>query len=142
MRFWQSETGPGAGLRRFLGFRAFCVLFWLSELSQLPIDQRELKIANWQSVIDRARKPSQNKPSKFRRFWDLAPGTAFLNHGSFGACPRDVLARQAELRRRMEAEPVQFLWRRYEELLDPSRRILASYVGANARDVVFVTNAT
>lgn len=42
----------------------------------------------------------------------------------------------------MEAEPVQFLWRRYEELLDPSRRILASYVGANPRDVVFVTNAT
>lgn len=42
----------------------------------------------------------------------------------------------------MEAEPVQFLWRRYEELLDPARRALAKFVGARPRDLVFVTNAT
>jgi isopenicillin-N epimerase len=42
----------------------------------------------------------------------------------------------------MEAEPVQFLWRRYEERLDPSRAILADFIGARAKDVVFVTNST
>lgn len=42
----------------------------------------------------------------------------------------------------MEAEPVQFLWRRYEERLEPSRRALARFLGARPRDVVFVTNAT
>jgi len=42
----------------------------------------------------------------------------------------------------MEAEPVQFLWRRYEERLEPSRRILAEFLGAEAKDLVFVTNAT
>ena len=42
----------------------------------------------------------------------------------------------------MEAEPVQFLWRRYEERLEPSRTALARFVGARPRDLVFVTNAT
>lgn len=42
----------------------------------------------------------------------------------------------------MEAEPVQFLWRHYEERLEPSRAALAKFLGARARDVVFVTNAT
>jgi len=42
----------------------------------------------------------------------------------------------------MEAEPVQFLWRRYEERLEPSRATLAQFVGAHPRDLVFVTNAT
>ncbi len=42
----------------------------------------------------------------------------------------------------MEAEPVQFLWRRYEERLERSRAILADFIGARTRDVVFVTNST
>ena len=42
----------------------------------------------------------------------------------------------------MEAEPVQFLWRRYEERLEPSRIELAKFIGARPQDVVFVTNAT
>jgi isopenicillin-N epimerase len=42
----------------------------------------------------------------------------------------------------MEAEPVQFLWRRFEERLEPSRTVLARFLGARPRDLVFVTNAT
>ncbi len=82
------------------------------------------------------------KPNRFRRFWELKPGTVFLNHGSFGACPKPVLALQTELRRKLEAEPVQFLWRRYEERLEPARRALAKFIGAPAQDLVFTTNAT
>lgn len=66
----------------------------------------------------------------------------FLNHGSFGACPGKILRQQQGFRRQMEAEPVQFLWRRYEERLEPSRATLAQFVGAHPRDLVFVTNAT
>jgi isopenicillin-N epimerase len=72
----------------------------------------------------------------------LAPGIVFLNHGSFGACPTEILAKQNELRRRMEAEPVQFLWRRYEEYLEPARAAVARFVGARPRDLVFIANAT
>ncbi len=42
----------------------------------------------------------------------------------------------------MEAEPVQFLWRLYEERLEPARAQVARFVGARPRDLVFVNNAT
>jgi isopenicillin-N epimerase len=42
----------------------------------------------------------------------------------------------------MEAEPLQFLWRRYEERLEPARNELAHFLNARPRDLVFVTNAT
>lgn len=80
--------------------------------------------------------------SGLRELWALKPGIVFLNHGSFGACPSAILKLQTELRRRMEAEPVQFLWRHYEERLQVARAEVARFVGANPRDLVFVTNAT
>jgi isopenicillin-N epimerase len=82
------------------------------------------------------------KRSNFGRYWGLSPGTVFLNHGSFGACPKPILRLQQELRAQMEAEPAQFLWRRYEERLEPSRREVAKLVGVDAKDLVFITNAT
>ena len=66
----------------------------------------------------------------------------FLNHGSFGACPKAILKLQSELRAQMEAEPVQFLWRRYEERLEPARVELAKFLGARVRDLAFITNTT
>jgi isopenicillin-N epimerase len=74
--------------------------------------------------------------------WGLDPDITFLNHGSFGATPLAVLEKQAELRRRLESEPVRFLTRELEGLLDESRRELAAFVGADAEDVGFVPNAT
>jgi isopenicillin-N epimerase len=90
-------------------------------------------------------RPENNQPKKYRgcaRYWGLKRSVVFLNHGSFGACPLPILALQSRLRRAMEAEPVQFLWRRYEERLEPSRKILARFIGAKPQDLVFVTNAT
>ncbi len=43
-------------------------------------------------------------PSHFRKLWALDPSITFLNHGSFGACPKPVLALQAELRRKIDAD--------------------------------------
>ncbi len=90
----------------------------------------------------RDRKSARPVPSRFRRHWLLAPGTLFFNHGSFGACPKPILELQAELRRQMEEQPVQFLWRRFEERLEPARARLAEFLGARRQDCVFVTNAT
>src|SRR5438105_5589226 len=74
--------------------------------------------------------------------WLLDPAVVFLNHGSFGACPREVLAHQAALRSEMEAEPVRFLSRELDERLDAARAALAGFLGADADDLAFVTNAT
>jgi isopenicillin-N epimerase len=80
--------------------------------------------------------------SPLRRFWKHAPNTVFLNHGSFGACPEPIQKLQSELRLQMEAEPIQFLWRHYEEHLEPSRQALAQFLGTASKDLVFVTNTT
>ena len=77
--------------------------------------------------------PARPPANSFRRYWALAPGIVFLNHGSFGACPKPILKLQDELRSRMEAEPIQFLWRRYEERLEPARAEVARFVGAQAQ---------
>jgi isopenicillin-N epimerase len=76
------------------------------------------------------------------RLWPLDPGVIFLNHGSFGACPTEVLRHQAALRTEMEAEPVRFLSRELDERLDVARHALAGFVGADPDDLAFVTNAT
>jgi isopenicillin-N epimerase len=78
----------------------------------------------------------------FASLWTLDPQIDFLNHGSYGACPRAVLDLQAELRARMEREPLLFLSRQLEGLLDEARGALAQFVGADADDLAFVTNAT
>ncbi len=66
----------------------------------------------------------------------------FLNHGSFGSCPRPVLEFQRQLRDRLERQPVQFLVRDLEPLMDQARAAVAEFVGARADDLVFVHNAT
>jgi isopenicillin-N epimerase len=74
--------------------------------------------------------------------WPLDPAVLFLNHGSFGACPTEVIRHQAALRDTMEAEPVRFLSRELDDRLDEARQALAGFVGADADDLAFVVNAT
>jgi isopenicillin-N epimerase len=77
-----------------------------------------------------------------RAQWALDPAVTFLNHGSFGACPRPVLEAQAAWRARLESEPVQFLGREVERHLDAARVALGGFLGADPDDLAFVTNAT
>jgi isopenicillin-N epimerase len=81
-------------------------------------------------------------PSEFAQHWTLDPGTVFLNHGSFGATPRPVLAAQAEWRERMEREPVAFFARDLEPAMDDARAVLGAFVGADPDDLALVPNAT
>jgi isopenicillin-N epimerase len=76
------------------------------------------------------------------RIWSLDPDVIFLNHGSYGACPRAVQEAQGRFRDRLEAEPVRFLSRELEGLLDGAREALGTFVGAEPDDLAFVPNAT
>jgi len=78
----------------------------------------------------------------FAHLWPLDPDVIFLNHGSYGACPREVLDRQTALRDELEAEPVRFLGRELEGRLDAARAALSAFVNADADDIAFVSNAT
>lgn len=83
-----------------------------------------------------------NLPAADPQQWLLDPAITFLNHGSFGACPRPVLAAQADWRAQLEQRPVDFLVREIEPRLDAVRAELAAFIGAEAADLVFVNNAT
>jgi isopenicillin-N epimerase len=80
--------------------------------------------------------------SEFQELWTLDASVIFLNHGSFGACPKAVLAAQQSLRSRLELEPLRFFGREWEPLLDNARSKLAEFVGADSQDLVFIPNAT
>src|SRR5688500_20258547 len=81
------------------------------------------------------------KPGANPRLWWLDPKITFLNHGSFGACPKAVLEYQNEMRLRLEREPVAFMVRELEPMLDKARTALSRFVGARAQDLVLVRNA-
>lgn len=66
----------------------------------------------------------------------------FLNHGSFGACPRSVLSHQQDLRHRLEQQPIRFFIRQLLPLLDEARATIARFVHADPESVAFVDNAT
>ncbi len=80
--------------------------------------------------------------TNFSAQWTLDPAVAYLNHGSFGACPIAVLAEQAELRAEMEREPFDFLKGALPGRLDAARNEVAAFLGADAADLAFVPNAT
>ena len=72
----------------------------------------------------------------------LRPDVVFLNHGSFGACPRSVFDVYQQWQRELEQQPVEFLGRRFNGLMLAARTALATYLHADPDDLVFVPNAT
>ncbi len=72
----------------------------------------------------------------------LDPEVVFLNHGSFGATPIPVFAEYQRWQAELERQPVEFLGRSGEALLDEARAHLATYLNVGADDLVFIQNAT
>jgi isopenicillin-N epimerase len=81
-------------------------------------------------------------PDISRDEWLLDPAVAFLNHGSFGATPRGVLAEQERWRALMERHPTHFMSEELPPALRAAASRLAAFVGARSDDLVFVENAT
>lgn len=72
----------------------------------------------------------------------LDPDITFLNHGSFGACPKPIFQEYQRFQLELETEPVHFIQNKQTPYLKTARESLANFVGCQAQDLVFTPNPT
>lgn len=72
----------------------------------------------------------------------LDPSITFLNHGSFGACPKPVFEEFQLFQRALESEPVEFIQKKLPNYLKIAKAPLAKFIGCNQEDFFFVPNPT
>ncbi len=77
-----------------------------------------------------------------RHLWALDGDMVFLNHGAYGATPRELLRLQDQWRARMEAQPVRFFMNELPDLVRAAAGALADFVGATAGRTVLLENVT
>lgn len=74
--------------------------------------------------------------------WSLRSDAIYLNHGSFGPPPREVIAARQAIQRALDEEPMDYYVRQYEPAWFAAREVLADFVGTRATNMAFVENAT
>ncbi|WP_045971076.1 aminotransferase class V-fold PLP-dependent enzyme [Flavobacterium sp. 316] len=72
----------------------------------------------------------------------LNPTITFLNHGSFGSCPKPIFEEYQRFQLELENDPVFFVQNKLKGYLKIARESLSAYVGCKAQDVFFTPNPT
>lgn len=80
--------------------------------------------------------------SNLAKYRLIRDGVVFLNHGSYGACPRPVFEAYQQWQLTLEQQPVEFIGRRFMDYLQVSRTALAAELGTDPDNIVDVLNAT
>jgi isopenicillin-N epimerase len=76
------------------------------------------------------------------RAFELDPDFLHLNHGSYGAVPRDVRLEQDRWRAKIEKNPTGFFQDEYPPLMRATAEHVARRLGGEAKDWVLCENAT
>lgn len=82
------------------------------------------------------------KTKKMKSQFLLDSTITFLNHGSFGACPKPIFEEYQRLQLELEKEPVYFIQKKQAEYLKMAKERLAKYIGCNTNDFFFTPNPT
>lgn len=72
----------------------------------------------------------------------LDDSITFLNHGSFGACPKSVFAEYQRFQLELETEPVHFIQKKLPVYLKEAKQPLAEFLGCATDDFFFTPNPT
>ncbi|MCF6129035.1 aminotransferase class V-fold PLP-dependent enzyme [Flavobacterium sp. AS60] len=72
----------------------------------------------------------------------LDQNITFLNHGSFGSCPKPIFDEYQRFQREIESDPVEFIVKKQPKYLKIARESLAKFVGCQAGDLFFTSNPT
>jgi isopenicillin-N epimerase len=74
--------------------------------------------------------------------FQLKTDLTFLNHGSFGACPKPVFENFQDFQREMEQDPVYFIQKKFAMHLVKAKEALATFINCNVNDFIFTPNPT
>ena len=84
----------------------------------------------------------KNDPENLKNLFQLDPDITFLNHGSYGACPRPVFEDYQKWQVMIEQHPVKFMQDDIYQYLDESRSSLGDYINCDKNDLIYVPNPT
>ena len=77
---------------------------------------------------------------KYKSLFSLDPEVTYLNHGSFGACPKVIFDTLVSFQKKLEFEPVNFLDNHLYQYLKESRSALSNYINCDRDDIAFFPN--
>ena len=77
-----------------------------------------------------------------KKYFLLDSNITFLNHGSFGACPKVVFNNYQYWQRELEIQPVKFFTKVLYEKLEYSRKKLSNFIGCDHDELIFFQNPT
>lgn len=77
---------------------------------------------------------------KYKSLFSLDPKVTYLNHGSFGACPKVIFDNLVSFQKKLEFEPVNFLDHHLYQYLKESRSALSNYINCERDDIAFFPN--
>ena len=76
----------------------------------------------------------------YKPLFSIDPEVTFLNHGSFGACPKEVFNSLIDFQKKLEFEPVKHLAYDIYQYLKESRYALSEYVNCDKDDIAYFPN--
>ena len=72
----------------------------------------------------------------------IDPKVTYLNHGSYGACPKSVFLDYQNFQKRLEKQPVQFMTKYFWEDLKITRDTLGDFIKCDGDDILLFPNPT
>lgn len=77
-----------------------------------------------------------------KSLFQLDYSTTFLNHGSFGACPKAIFEKYQDFQNELELDPVHFFLVKQPDYLRAAKKVFARFIHCNENDFFFVSNPT
>ena len=72
----------------------------------------------------------------------IDPKVTYLNHGSYGACPKSVFLDYQNFQKKLEKQPVQFMTKYFWEDLKITRDTLGDFIKCDGDDILLFPNPT
>ncbi len=76
----------------------------------------------------------------YKNIFLLNPDIIYLNHGSFGGCPKEIMDKYFDLQLKLENQPIDYLANNIEDSSKKTRQHLSDYINCDKNDVVFFPN--